>query len=266
MNLISKKSIISFLILLLPVAVLPNTTLAQDQNKPLLSKAIHEVIESNGIDTAKKQFLKLDQTQRERYNTDMEGISDLINSYIEAGNYEVAAALSEITAPFMQDIATRAMNEYAPEMADMMAEQQQEETERRTIDRETGKERHERERQDGIAKYQGEPREDLERFTGLYADSDAENSRRQLWVTVSCDGYLVSGARWGDVAPWWMRSEDDHIFTLEDSFNNVRMEFTTDSGGNAIEMNHNLDFLKSPLERIGDLPDDWDSCMERMRR
>lgn len=266
MNCLSSNILLTAALLLLSVVIMPDNTSAQDQNKPLLSEAILEAIDLNGIDGAKAQFSKMDQVQRKKYEIDMERISELINSYIEDGDYETSAALSEISVPFFQDMATKAMNEFAPEMAEMMAEQQQSETRQQTSNRETGNERREWEQQERIQEIQGEPRDDLERFTGLYGDPNAENSNRRLWVTVSCDGFLVSGALWGDVAPWWMQSESDNVFSFEDSFNNIRMEFPTNTGNNTMAMIHNLEFLKSPLERIGDLPNDWDSCMERAQR
>lgn len=109
-------------------------------------------------------------------------------------------------------------------------------------------------------------RDDLERFTGLYGDPEEKNEYRKLWVMVSCDGYLVSGALWGDVAPWWMTSEADNIFTYADSFFQLRFEFETDENGNAVKMIHDLEWMKSPLERAGPLPDDWDPCIERPKR
>jgi hypothetical protein len=121
-------------------------------------------------------------------------------------------------------------------------------------------------RREQIIKFQGQPREDLKRFTGLYGDPSGENQNRKLFVTVSCDGYLVSGAMWGDVAPWWMRSEDDKVFSYSDTFNKIRMEFETDAGGNTLRMRHTLEHMKNPLKRLGPLPDDWEPCMERPKR
>ena len=34
----------------------------------------------------------------------------------------------------------------------------------------------------------------------------------------------------------------------------------------AMKMIHNLSSLKSPLERVGPLPDDWDPCYERPKQ
>jgi hypothetical protein len=106
----------------------------------------------------------------------------------------------------------------------------------------------------------------FERLTGLYGDPDESNENRKLWVMVSCDGQLVSGALWGGAAAWWMNSEGDNVFTYEDSFSKVRMVFETDENGNVIGMNHDLSAIKTPLERLGPIPDDWDPCLERPKR
>ncbi len=109
-------------------------------------------------------------------------------------------------------------------------------------------------------------RDDLMRFTGLYADPNEENELRKLWVMVSCDGYLVAGALWGDVAPWWMTSESENVFTYEDSFIQLRLEFETDENGKTVRMHHDLQGMKSPLVWSGPLPEDWDPCLERPKR
>lgn len=237
-------------------SALVEPTFAQD--KPILSEAIRTSIDTKGVEAAKKQFTDMDKSQRERYNVDMEGISTLTNDYLEEGNLEALTAISEIISVFMQDMIAQSMDEYAPGMPEKMAEQREAEREQQAKERE---EERKQERQEQIVERQGHPRSDLERFTGLYGDPKATNSTRQLWVQVSCDEYLVSGAMWGDAAPWWLTSESENIFTYKDSFNNLRMEFVNE--GNTLKMIHDLEFLKSPLVRTGPLPEDWESCLER---
>ena len=108
--------------------------------------------------------------------------------------------------------------------------------------------------------------QDLERFTGLYGDPAESNENRKLWVMTSCDGQLVSGALWGGAAAWWMKSGGDNVFTYEDSFSKIRMEFETDKDGKAIRMIHDLSAIKTPLEWLGPIPADWDPCVERPKR
>jgi len=107
---------------------------------------------------------------------------------------------------------------------------------------------------------------DLETLTGLYGDPEETNENRKLWVMVSCDGQLVSGALWGGAAAWWMKSEGDNVFTYADSFFKLSMEFETDKDGKAIRMIHDLSAIKTPLEWLGPIPADWDPCVERPKR
>jgi hypothetical protein len=254
---VSKTS--SILLILFLTLSLFDTVSAQD--KPLLSDAIQQEIDANGADVAKEKFASMDPNEREQYEVDMEGISKLTNAYLEDGNMEALMAISEITSVFMQDVIAHSMEQYGAEIGAMekMAEQQEAEQEQERMQQEEEKAS---EREQSILERQGQPRDDLDRFKGVYGDPAEAESTRQLWVNVSCDGYLVVGAMWGDAAPWWMRSESENVFTLEDSFNNIRIEFGTSE---SLQMNHNLEFMESPLQRVGDLPEDWDSCIERYR-
>lgn len=253
MYLFSSKTLLIFLILVLTASLFKT---AEAQDKPLLSEAIQNAINSDGVESAKDQFTSMDVSEREQYKVDMEGISELTNTYLEDGNMEALMAISEITGVFMQDAVAKSMEQYGSGIQEMddMAKQREAEREQERIQRE---QKRETERRQSVIERQGQPRDDLQRFKGVYGDPKNPESTRQLWVNVSCDGYLVAGAMWGDAAPWWMRSESENIFTLDDSFNNIRLEF----GSN--QMTHNLDFLESPLERIGSLPEDWPPCMER---
>lgn len=237
--------------------------ISQAQEKLLLSEAIRKAIDTKGIDAAKQQFGELDQTEKDEYHTDMQGISELVSAYMKEGNMEAASAVSEIAAPFLQDMVSKSLDQYAPEWSESMEEERKLEKERQAKKQEEGRQR---QQQETNVDFQGEPRNDLERFTGLYGDPEESNPNRNLWVTVSCDGYLVSGAMWGDAAPWWMKSESDRVFTYQDSFNKLRMEFETDANGKAVRMIHDLEFMKSPVERIGPLPEEWDPCLERPKR
>lgn len=233
------------------------------QDKPLLSDVIRKAIDTQGVEAAKKHFAELDESQRDNYNIDVQGISELTNAYVQAGNMGAAGAVSEISAPFLQGMIIKSLNQYAPGLSEQMAEQQQAEKEEQAKDREEERKRQEQEQ---IVNLQGEPRKDLERFVGLYGDPAESDENHRLWVTVSCDGYLVVGALWGDASPWWMKSAGDNIFTYQDSFSKLRLEFATEANGKAVSMTHDLEHMKSPLERLGPLPEDWDPCVERPKR
>lgn len=126
------------------------------------------------------------------------------------------------------------------------------------------REEEQRQQQKSQLQSRGETRDDLARFSGLYTDPDDAN--RTLFVTVSCDGYLVTGPMWADVGPWWMRSAADKVFTYSDSFMSFSMEFETGPKGQAHTMRHELDGVGSPVEKTGPLPGDWEECVERPRR
>jgi hypothetical protein len=232
------------------------------QDKPLLSEAIKNSIDTQGIETAKKHFKEIYESNIDLYEVDMKGLSDLSSTYVKAGNYQAASAVVEIASPFMQDMISSKMSNNSNDRIQKQKDMQKQKKENQEKNEESEKTENNKQ----IKNNWGESRSDLKRFTGLYGDPEEGNETRRLWVMESCDGYLVSGALWGDVAPWWMKSERDKVFTYSDSFNDIRMEFVTDENGKAMKMIHNLSSLKSPLERVGPLPDDWDPCYERPKQ
>jgi hypothetical protein len=99
---------------------------------------------------------------------------------------------------------------------------------------------------------------------GLYSDPEKPDERRSLFATPSCDGRLVVGATWGDAQGWWMKSVADTTFEYSDSFTTLKLEFRTGPDGKAQAMNHDLDFMPSPLKHIGPVPEEWgDDCIKR---
>lgn len=116
----------------------------------------------------------------------------------------------------------------------------------------------------------GQPRNDLERFVGVYRDL-AEAEHRQWFVAearppVGSDmeipnGYLMIGAMWGDVAPWYMNNEGEFLFVYPSSNEwnpEVVIEFEMDAGGNAAAFTMTRgEEAPQRLERVGDLPPDW---------
>ncbi len=235
------------------------------QDKPLLSEAIRKEIDTQGIEIAKKYFAEQFQFQKDLYNVDMQGISAISNAYAQAGDTESANAVLEIALPFMQLSLTSGSNGAPFNMFDFDEMAEQERKEKAEREKQAIKQIEDQQKRD-IITYQGQPRNDLDRFAGLYGDPAESDKNRNLWVMISCDGYLVSGATWGDASPWWMRSTDDKIFTYKDSWNNIRMQFKTDINGKALSMIHDLDYMKNPLERLGPVPDDYGSCLERPKR
>jgi len=104
----------------------------------------------------------------------------------------------------------------------------------------------------------GPPREDLERFHGLFA-SPADGPQRALFLVQNCGGHLVTGPMWADISPWTPRSAGETEFVHDgDSFNQpFRLETKVGPDGEAVSIEHHPDFVASPLQRIGDLDDSF---------
>jgi hypothetical protein len=227
-----------------------------------LSEAIQNEIDTKGVEAAKKYFAEQYASKKNSYNVDMNGISTLSGQYANDGKIEYAGAVMEIAMPFMQDDMNEKMNNSPNESARKLAEMQQTEIEKQEMN--NSKEKPSKDNE--TLNYQGEPRKDLDRFTGLYGDPKETDKNRKLWVLVSCDNYLVIGALWGDASSWWMRSESDKVFTYSDSFTSLKIEFLTDASVKAVKMNHDLSYLKTPLERLEPIPNDWEPCLERSKQ
>lgn len=249
-----------FRITILIILSVPIFLIAQD--KVLLSEAIQKELNAEGVEGAKKYFDEQFETNKNSYEVDMKGISELSSKYANDGEIELSGAVMDIAMPFIQDAMSNQMSQSSNEDARKLAEMQQSEKESQT-QKNNGKSTS---KEISTTNDLGEPRKDLERFTGLYGDPNEKDTNRKLWVMISCDDYLVVGALWGDASPWWMKSKSDEVFTYSDSFTSLKIEFVTDASGKAIKMNHDLSHLKTPLERLEPIPDDWDPCLERSKR
>lgn len=119
----------------------------------------------------------------------------------------------------------------------------------------------------------GRPLEHPQSYYGLYASPDSPD--RQWFVTAAKrpkyaeqapevpPGYLEIGAMFGDVAPWHMKTisatEFEQAWVGEHQPEPITVVFELASDGQATAMtftNESYDFL-GRLERVGDLPDDW---------
>ncbi len=246
-----------FLIILSSV----NCLYAQDSQKPLLSKAIEENIEQRGADNALSYFSGMNKEQRQQFEQDFEELTELTMNYVQNGEMEAVTAISEITSIFMQDKIEDSMAQFSDEMGELEDElpgQAQNQKKRQN-------ERGVKAEEDGQKSTLGEHRDDLEQFTGIYAVPGSDNDVRKLWVRVSCDGHLVSGAMWGDAAPWWLRSESESVFSYSDSFNSFRMEFMPEADTGMLEIRHTLSFMESPLQFSEPLPESMRSCLDRSK-
>jgi len=240
-----------------------STALAKAQ-APVIAPEIEQVINAEGIDAANARFAELMQTGSLDYTLESQALMALMSSYMQSGNNEAASAVGEMYAQLMQQMLTGASGNYPPGMAEAMRDAQKAEEAQKAADQAAaGAQQQMQQKQ--VAQSRGKSRDDLDRFKGLYSDPDSDDTARSIFVTVSCDGYLVTGAMWGDVSPWWMRSAGDREFTYSDSWTNFSMEFIGD-GGPGTRMKHDIEGIVSPLENKGPLPDDWAACMERPKR
>jgi hypothetical protein len=200
--------------------------------------AIKDMISAKGVEEAKTYFGGLSAAEKGNYTVDMPGIVSLATEYSQTGDVAMTTAVMEIAAPFIQ---TTVPNQGAKE-AKVKNEA------KASIKETFGPDR-------------GEKRSDLDRFAGLYGDPSDVN--RKLFVMPSCDGYLVTGPMWADIAPWIMSSASENMFTYSDQYIDITLEFAIESG-HPITITHNIEGLAGTIERMGPLPDEWESCLEMM--
>lgn len=229
---------------------LPGIAAAQAEEKPALSAEIKKVLDAQGPEAALGKFKELFPAQKDRYEVDLEGFGKMANSYAQAGDMERMQAVIEMTGLLAQDAYGAAMAQSGVKLPEPPPVP----------------EKPEPEPQPAPAYDAGPAREDLERFVGLYSDPAKPEKTRSLFATVSCDGYLVVGATWGDAANWWMKSVGDTEFEYADSFIRLNLEFDVGSDGKALSMKHDLDSMPNPLKRIGLLPEEWKDCIKRPLR
>lgn len=115
----------------------------------------------------------------------------------------------------------------------------------------------------------GAPRDDLERFYGVYGEPDG---RRNFFVAEARSqpdarnpvppGYIMIGAMWGDVAPWYMRALEETRFeqgyVSEFQPAPLIVEFELGPDGRAVALRFETLFDdRGRMERVGDLPEGW---------
>jgi hypothetical protein len=233
------------------------------QSKPSLSDEIGGIIEQEGVEAAKLRFSEIYPAHKDEYAIDYQAMMSLAQGYLQSGNMEAGMAVMEMMGALSQDMAAAAMGASNPQMAAM----QQQAIEEKAAEQEQAaraREEEQRLQQKAEAQARGEARDDLNRFAGIYGDPVDSDRLRTLFVTVSCDGYLVTGPMWADVGPWWMRSASDSVFTYADDWTNLSMDFAP--SGETTRLTHDIEGLDSPLERLGPLPADWPECQERPLR
>lgn len=248
-------------LLMISMLCLSGITLAQE---PVIAPQIGQLIAEEGVDAANQRFSEILKSETLDYTIESQGLMTLLSGYMQAGNNEAAEAVGEMYAQVVQQMMSGGTSMFPPEMAEAMkgaqAAEEAAEKQRKAEQEEERKLQQKRGQQS-----RGKARGDLARFVGLYSDPNSADTSRSIFVTVSCDGYLVTGPMWADVGPWWMRSAADKVFTYADSWTNLSFEFSG-SDGRGMRLNHDVEGAVSPLENKGPLPEDWPECMERPRR
>jgi hypothetical protein len=228
---------------------------AQESERPLLSEEIRTVLERDGVEAAERRFEEIFPAQKEEYEIDMQGMSQMAVDYMTGGNGEAGEAIMNMVAVITQDMV--AGSGMIPPEAVEAARLEQEQT--KNVPSESPAAR------TGGPDF-GPVRKDLARFHGVYGDPTQPDPTRKLFVTQSCDGHLVAGAMWGDAQNWWLTSVSDNSFEMSSDFMSLRLEFQLGPDGTAQAMAHDLEWLASPLERSGPLPEGWKECLERRGR
>ena len=255
------KWFVSMIVAVAFMAFWPATVQASE---PTIAPEIGRIIAEEGVEAAQARFAEMAADPSLNAALEIQGLTTLATAYIQANNIEAATAVGEMTSQLTMAMISGGGMQLPPEMAGQMeAARQAEEAaaEQEAADRQVQAKQEQRR----LEQSRGKSRNDLDRFRGLYAPGGGDPGKA-LFVTVSCDGFLVTGPMWADVGPWWMRSAADRVFTYSDAWTDLSMEFVADSDGEITALRHDVDGLDSPAERQGDLPSDWPACQERPRR
>lgn len=235
--------------------------------QPSLVAELESAIQAGGADALQQRFDEIWPEQKDQYALDMNAFGQMVNRY--AGNFQENRELLEVLSNIGGVLAQARVDEMmaSPEMrAHMQAMQQAQEAAGAQSAEEAPPGYATTPSPEPAQRDTGEARADLDRFRGLYGDPDSPDSPRKLFVSQTCSGYLLIGAMWGDVAPWQMTSEGENAFAHASDYFNLEAEFDSAGDGQATVMRHTMDGLASPLVRSGDLPEDWDACVERGQR
>jgi hypothetical protein len=258
----TRRSSWTGLLACLALSLSPAAAIAQSA-KPLLSDEIQAVATERGIAAARLRFDEIFPSQADAWTVDSEGFARMGNEFMQAGDYAAAESVLEMMAATIE--ASMSAGEMPSGAAMGMTPEQSAAFQETMAAQEAAAAAHTPE-DDPVpaatpAWDPGPVRDDLERFFGEYGAPGQGSARRTLFVTRSCDGYLVAGPVWADVSPWFMKSESDNTFTYSDSWTSVRLEFQGESGGTPTAVLHDVEGLPSPAPRLGPLPQGWEKCV-----
>ena len=240
------------LFLLLMSVALPSAFAQEAEPKPLLSEEIRTILERDGAEAATKRFNEIFPAAKGKYELDQDGFGELAAEKMKNGDFATGQVLLEMLSRIVQE----SLAEMEAQMPEFSGE--------RSLQKPAAATKEENEVMDNRSPSErlGPPRADLGRFTGMYGTQENVDKGRTLFVAESCEGHLVVGPMWADTSPWWMKSTSDTKFEFDWSDTSVRMAFVADPSGRATAMEHDLDFMDSPLPRVGPLPEEWRECIK----
>lgn len=223
--------------------------------KPPLSSEVARLIENHGVDATRERFAKLWAESAADYRADVEGLADLGTRYLQEGNIEAGMAVMEMVSIISLAELDTALQSQAALMAEMEAAAAEIAAENSArAEAAPGDESPAPASPDS-----GLARTDLARLTGIYASEDTPD--RKLFVTRTCDGFLIAGPLWADTASWSLRPEGKEAFSFRQGELQFQLEFATGSDGAARQLSHTIRGLASPMQRRGPLPGDWPHCL-----
>lgn len=220
--------------------------------KPPLSTEVARLIESQGVEAARAHFSQLWENAAANYEPDVNNLADLGTRYLQEGNIEAGMAVMEMVSIISLAELNTALQSQAALMAEMEAAAAEIAAGTRAEEKPA-----EATPQPAVPD-RGPARNDLEHLTGIYASEEAPN--RELFVTQTCDGFLLAGPLWADIAPWRLSSEGKEAFTFQQDGLQFQLEFASGDDGAARQLSHTIRGLASPMQRRGPLPGAWPRC------
>lgn len=251
LSVVSRHFIRLWIILVIGVSAASPVSAQEQVKKPLLSEALKEALAKDPLDEVEKRFMEALASDDPAYELDAEAVNALGLQYMESGQTQKGVLVVGIAARAAQIVA---MASFPQGMLEAMAARDS--AERKGEEEQASRRTEEELTQERAAASLGPPRDDLERFHGLFANPD-DGPQRAIFLVRDCDGHLVTGPMWADVAPWTLRSVGDTEFVYDgDSFTGpFRLVISVGPDGKAVSVKHDWEFVASPLQRIGDLED-----------
>lgn len=248
-------------LVLTTMAISARPASAQDAApKPPLSAALRSALTTSPPDSVRTRFEAEFAARGLQYEIDGDGLNELAMEYMQAGDMEKGAAVMAVISMAGRVMMESMMPEAARSAAEAAERERAARSEQRPPQSRVGEEEAARQRRLELL---GPPRDDLERFYGLYEDPDGQPNR-WMFLVATCEGHLAFGPMWADVAEWRMRSLSDTEFeTIATEFQeSFRVKVIVGPDGKATGLEHGWDGLGSPLVRTGDLPEEFEPRCE----